>query len=196
MYQTVDLASKFSAVVVRDYKGEVLRQYDSRDLSALAFATKVAKTGEEFGCYTILEDLPYNNAFTQGMTKAVTRLQGVFIAVMHKQWDRVLFVEPSTWQRSFPGVARSPKGVSKAEGAKIRIEAARVHALDRGYTPPDLVSEYIASLPEGTRVLKKFTTPLEKNRTDYVDAFLMNVWASQYTFEELLDLSGVQRPSV
>ena len=95
----------------------------------------------------------------------------------------------------FPGVQTGPKGLSKSMKDKARIEAARQHAEDRGYTAPDLIAEYVQSLPPGTRVLKKHTGPLEKSMTDYVSAFLMSEWAlgvlNNEGREHLLDLQGV-----
>jgi hypothetical protein len=127
------------------------------------------------------------------MVKPVLRLQGMLIHAL-KDFE-FYFINPSTWQRDYPGVARSPKGLTKVEGAKARIEAARVEAQALGYHAPDLVQQYIDSLPEGAKILKKNTAPLEKNMTDYVDAFLMNDWLQRHK-DDYKTLSGVQAPMI
>lgn len=177
MIQSVDLAAKFSAVVLRDLGGEVLDQFDSRDQSHFEFAARIARVARRDDCQlTLIEDVPYGIT-SQAMVKPVLTLHGVLMAYLHPVLENVLWVDPSRWMRDFPGVQRAPKGLTKSESDKARIEAARQHAEDRGYLPPDLVGEYIASLPEGTRILKKHTNPLEKSQTDYVSAFLISEWA-------------------
>lgn len=190
---TVDLASKFSASCVRDGSG-VLREFDSSGKTAFQFALELAKAAEEFQPDLILiEDVPYGIS-SQAMVKPVLRLQGILLLALHRFMDKILFVNPSTWQKEYPGVARAPKGLSKAQAEAYRIEAARAAAAERGYTPPDLVAAYVASLPEGTKVLKKHTNPLVKQMTDYVDAFLMSDWAYNLgSFEAVArQPSGVQ----
>jgi hypothetical protein len=194
---SVDLASKFSAACVND-EAEVRREFDSSGMSALQFAMKLSRTADEFDVDLILiEDVPYGIS-SQAMVKPVLRLQGILLLALHRHFSKILFVNPSTWQKEYPGVARAPKGMSKAEGEKFRIEAARKAAEERGYSPPDLVAQYVASLPEGTKVLKKHTNPLEKIQTDYVDAFLMSDWALTLgSFEAVANQpSGVQRPII
>ena len=94
--------------------------------------------------------------------------------------------------KDFPGTQQAiTKGLSKAAADKERIETARIHAERLGYTPPDLVSEYVASLPTGTRVLKKNTAILEKSMTDYVSAFLMSEFSRPFSFEDLAARPGV-----
>jgi hypothetical protein len=182
MIQIVDLAAKFSAGMLRTTDGEILDQFDSRDLSPMAFAAVIARNALREDCeLTLIEDVPFNKAYTQAMTKPVTRFQGIIIAMWFKTFDDVLWVTPSTWMSMFPGVQTVPKeiGRSMTKGQKDawRIEAARKHAEERGYTPPDLVSEYRLTVPAGKRPLRKFEIPLEKNMTDYVSAFLMSEWA-------------------
>jgi hypothetical protein len=191
---TVDLASKFSAVNVRDSQRGVLCEFDSSGKSAFEFAVAIAKAAEEFQPDLILiEDVPYGIS-SQAMVKPVLRLQGVLLLALHRWVSKTLFVNPSTWQKEYPGVARAPKGLSKAQAEASRIEAARVAAAERGYAPPDLVAAYVASLPDGAKVLKKHTNPLVKQMTDYVDAFLMADWAINLgSFEAVASQpSGVQ----
>lgn len=179
MFQVVDLASKFSAVILRDLGGEVLDQFDSRDQSPFEFAARIAQNARREDCLvTLIEDVPYGIS-SQYMVKPALNLQGVIMAFCHPVIEDVLWVSPSRWMADFPGVQRVPKELQlKGKAADdYRIEAAAQHARKRGYTPPDLVQQYIDSLPEGTKVLKKHTTPLSKNMTDYVSAFLMSEWA-------------------
>lgn len=176
MIQTVDLASKFSATMVRDRAGKIHSQFDSSGKSSIEFSIMVAADADRFDVeLTVIEDVPYGIS-SQAMTKPVTRLQGVLIRDLAHRLDRVVFLNPSTWQKRFPGVSR---GVSKnkTEAAKEKIEAARAHAERLGYAPPDLVAAYVAQCEaDGVKVLKKHTNPLEKSMTDYTDAFLMTDW--------------------
>lgn len=177
MIQVVDLASRFSAGQLRGIDGEVLDQFDSRGKTPFAFAAEIARNARRDDCeLTLIEDLPYGIS-SQAQTKPVTRFQGVIMAYSHPVLDNVLWLNPSTWMGMFPGVQRAPKGMSKSAGDKHRIEVARAYAEERGYAPPDLVAEYAASLPEGTKVLVKHTAPLAKSMTDYVSAFLIGEWA-------------------
>jgi hypothetical protein len=185
---TVDLASKFSAVCVMDEGGGVLCEFDSGGVSPIDFVDQIVDTAVAFGVsLLVIEDVPPNNKFTQYMTKPVTRLQGVIIYPLAKNdlLSSTVFVNPSEWQRTYDGVSRGTP--------EDRIEAARVAALALGYTPPDLVAPYIASLPEGKRPLKKMTKPLEKQMTDYIDAFLIARWALTFdTYEQLTESKNVQ----
>lgn len=196
-FLTVDLASKFSAAMLRDGQGQVHWQGDSSDSSAhewvgtlSTLAKGVLSKGHEL--HILVEDVPYGIS-NQAMVKPVLRLQGMLIQALGEA--EFYFINPSTWQKDYPGVARSPKGMSKADGARARIEAARIEAMQLGYHAPDLVQAYIDSLPEGTKVLKKHTNPLEKNMTDYVDAFLMNDWLQRHV-DDYKTLSGVQPPMI
>ncbi len=189
MIQVVDLASRFSAVVVRVEGGEVYDQFDSRDMTHVQFAARIARTAKECRL-TVVEDVPYGIS-SQAMVKPVLRLQGILIGYQHTTLDRLLFLAPATWMSKFPGVQRAPKGYSKTEAEKYRIEQARTHAERLGYTPPDLVQQYIDSLPEGAKVLKKNTAPLEKNMTDYVSAFLMSEFVLSMPEEDFRGLQGV-----
>lgn len=171
MRLTVDLAAKFSAYNVMDSNYEVHREGDSRGKSAFQFVEELVSAVVDFEPDLILvEDVPYGIS-SQAMVKPVLRLQGILIHALGQidALDHTIFVNPSTWQKEYKGVARGP--------ALDRIEAARFHADFMGYQPPNLVAEHIAALPEGKRVLKKDTNPLEKTMTDYIDAFLMARWS-------------------
>ena len=191
MIQTVDLAARFSACMIRTRDGEVHSQFDSRGKTPFEFAAECARWARKPEVeLVVIEDVPYGIS-SQAMVKPVLKYQGIFLAVMHPVLDKVLFCVPSTWMKAFPGTQRAPKGLSKSESDKYRIEQARQHAEELGYQPPDLVQEYISSLPEGTKVLKKHTDPLEKSMTDYVSAFLMNEFVRRHTAEEFRALQGV-----
>lgn len=189
----IDLASRFSAVNIRiesDGANVDYQEFDSRDKSAIQFCGEVAEesayTRRDLEHWVVAEDVPYGVS-GQGQIKNILRLQGILINELSAfgLLDKTVFVNPSTWQRSYPGVSRGP--------AAGRIEAARVAALALGYEPPDLVNRYILNLPAGTKVLKKNTNPLAKNMTDYIDSRLMVEWASKFnSFEELTSVSGVQ----
>lgn len=184
---TVDLASKFSAYMVTEPGGQVIVQGDSRDETAFSFVAVLRQAAD--GCdLVIVEDVPYGIS-NQSMVKPVLRLQGALLHAFSDILDTVVFVNPSTWQRKYPGVARGDKA--------DREEAARSHAEDLGYAPPDLVQEHIDGLPEGAKVLKKHTNPLKKAMTDYVDAFLMSDWARSFpSVDDLRAQSGVQPPNI
>lgn len=190
-YLTVDLASKFSAAVLRDETGQVRWQGDSSGKSPKVWVLDLARVahgildkGEEIKI--LVEDVPYGIS-SQAMTKPVTRLQGMLILALDVDF---YFINPSSWQKDYPGVARAPKGMSKTEGAKYRIEAARIEAQRLGYHAPDLVQQWQDTHPD-LKPLKKYTAPLEKNMTDYVDAFLMNDWLQRHQ-DDYTTLSGVQ----
>lgn len=188
---TVDLASKFSALCVQDERGQVLHQADSRGKTASDFADEIAITAERFDVWLILiEDVPYGIS-SQAMVKPVLRLQGIIIkALIDKNLlGLALFINPSSWQKTYEGVSRGKQ--------PEREEAARLAALSFGYSPPDLIGQYTATLPEGAKVLKKNTNPLAKTMTDYIDAYLMGRFVlRQGQFGDLAKLSGVQPPSI
>lgn len=188
---TVDLASKFSALCVQDERGRVLHQADSRGKSATEFADEIALTAERFDVWLILiEDVPYGIS-SQAMVKPVLRLQGIIIKALADKnlLGLTLFINPQSWQKTF--------GINPRDKQPVREEHARLQALEFGYEPPDLIGQYAASLPEGTKVLKKHTNPLAKTMTDYIDAFLMGRFVlRQGLFGDITKLSGVQPPSV
>jgi hypothetical protein len=194
MKLTVDLAAKFSAAMVVDLSGKVLCEFDSSSLSPIDFVEQCAQTAVDYEITeAIFEDVP-NGVTGQGQVKPPFRLQGIVIDQMARvdRLDITFFLDPSMWQKMFPGVGRRPKGTTKTEGDKVRYAAARAAALELGYTPPSLVQNYIDSLPAGTRVLKKNTDSLYKTETDYIDAYLMAVWANTFdTPEELRALMDV-----
>lgn len=196
LYLTVDLASKFSAAVLADDSGQVRWEADSAGLSAKEWVEKIAELVAQIAprhdIKILVEDVPYGIS-NQAMVKPVLRLQGMLIHALGNV--EFHFINPSTWQKEYPGVGRAPKGMTKTEGDKYRIAKAAEYALELGYEAPNLVQRYIDTLPEGTKVLKKNTAPLEKGMTDYVDAYLMADWLIRHR-EDYTTLSGVQAPII
>lgn len=197
MILAVDLASKFSAAILRDDSGGVDRQFDSRDKTALAFCQEVAQAAVKADLI-VIEDVPYGIS-NQAMVKPVLRLQGAITAYLTALGavDRTLFLVPSVWMKDYPGVQLVPKGYAKAAADTYRIEQARMYAEKYGYAPPDLVADYLAVCEaSGKKVLKKNTGPLAKSQTDYVSAFLMSEYVRPFTMDELLAKPGAQRASL
>lgn len=187
MIQSVDLAAKFSAVVLRDRNGEVHGQYDSRELTPFQFAARIGRTARECEM-TVVEDVPYGIS-NQAMVKPALRFQGLIMLACNATIEDLYFCAPATWMRDFDGVQRAPKGLTKSESDKYRIETAAKHAKERGYEPPDLVQQYIDANP-GKKILKKDTGPLAKSMTDYVSAFLMSEFVIKRTREQVIALQG------
>lgn len=191
-YLTVDLASKFSAAVLRDDTSQVRWQGDSGGISPKAWVNTIAEVAHRLEAqghevHILVEDVPYGVS-SQAMTKPVTRLQGMLMMALDRDF---YFINPSTWMKDYEGVSRAPKGMTKAESLVYRDAKALEHAQRLGYNPPDLVQSYVNSLPEGTKVLKKNTNPLVKSMTDYVMAFLINDWLVRHK-DEYTTLTGVQ----
>lgn len=193
MFLTVDLASKMSAAILRDETLQVRWQGDSLGLTAFEWVRRLQKVADTAKPEHILvEDVPYGVS-SQAMTKPVTRLQGALMLALEDH--EFYFINPSTWMKDYDGVARAPKGLTKTESLKYRDQKAREHAERLGYTPPDLVQQYIDSQPEGTKILKKNTAPYAKSTTDYVMAFLINDWLVRHK-DEYTTLVGVQPPLI
>lgn len=123
--------------------------------------------GDKIPEVLIVEDLPHglNNA---SLIKDVSRMQGRIVQRMveHKALDRVLFVQPNTWQ--------SALGVNR----KTPQETEEV-ALALGFEPPtDLLTryEYLYRDLKGSE-RQKIRERCKKVRSDYVDAFLIYAFA-------------------
>ena len=182
---SVDLAAKFSAVVLRGAGGGVTAQFDSRDKRPLQFLREIADMALVYEVdMIVVEDVPYGIS-NQSMIKPVLRLQGALCAYLTAMrcLDRTWFVSPSLWMKDFSGVQLVPKGYTKAAADTYRIEQARMYPERGGYSPPDLVSEYEKNCQGlGKKILKKDTNPLAKSMTDYVSAWLMSEWALGHDF--------------
>jgi hypothetical protein len=186
--QVVDLAALFSATVLREEGGGVRAQYDSRDQSAFAFAARIARTALDPECEaTFIEDVPKNPRYTQVMTKPVFKLQGIIMAFGNQSLDRVFMVNPSTWMTKFPGVQRVPADIAArmttTQKDRWREAKAAEYARELGYEAPDLISDWQAKNPT-LKPLKKYTNVLDKNRTDYVSAFLMSEYLRDFQLSE------------
>lgn len=187
MYLSVDLASKFSAAILREAGGKILWQGDSAGKSPREWVQELARVAHGAGDVKILvEDVPYG-VKSQAMTKPVLRLQGMLILALDVDFH---FINPATWMKDYEGVARAPKGMSKSEGLKYRNAKALEHARELGYEPPDLISEWQKKNPD-LKPLAKYTNDLKKSQTDYVMAFLINDWLVRHK-HEYTTLSGVQ----
>lgn len=196
MFQAVDLAAKFSAVIVRDRSGEVLDQFDSRGISPFAFCAKIARTAKSCE-FTLAEGLPYG-LDGQNQILPPGRLQGVLMMACNQTIDDFRFIDPARWMREFEGVAPGHyrgKGLSKYQVGKLRVAKMAEHAKERGYEPPNLVAEWQAQNPD-LKPLKKYIETYEKNMTDYVAAFLISEFALSYTKEDLFALQGVDFPII
>jgi hypothetical protein len=167
----LDLAAKFSAAVVLDDGGEVIDQFDSWGISALAFLDKIVNwmTYSQTRVKLVIEDVPYGIG-NQKMIKSVLRLQGFLQGLLVTEIPRdrledVYYVLPSTWQRCFEGVWRGGKEGAEAAAKTFHYEA------------PDLLVEYADRLPAKGPMRTKALADLRKIKTDYNDAFLIAEWA-------------------
>lgn len=186
MILTVDLASKFSAAIVRGTDGQIHCEVDSLNRDPREFAKMLADLGRLYEVrYIIVEDVPYGIS-QQFMVKPVLRLQGrVIQAFEDAGLPSPLFVAPATWQRAM--------GVFKKRGTKPAEQAAITAAVaaERGYTPPDLLQVHAAEIPEKGPERTKIRSLLKKSSTDYVDAFLISEWA-RWVIEEEFDFLSIQ----
>lgn len=201
---TLDLAAKFSAAAVLDEHGTVTERWDSFDISPIGFIEKtVGWVLKRDAQLFLVEDLPPHVPPSQ-VTTTVCRLQGAFILEAAKVGilERMLFVQPDTWQQHFPGVGKGwhPK-VDKQPRTRItpeeRYAAARAAAEDCGYIPPMLAAEYVLDrATDGQRVLKSKIKELEKQETDHIDAFLMGRWVLDLGEDAIRQLRTVTEPSL
>ncbi len=106
----------------------------------------------------IVEDLPHGVVPTK-ITKHVVRMQGRILEKMYQYdcLDRVLFLPPATWERSFKGVWRKgPNGLKEV-------------AEQASYQLPEEI-DYTKYHKEERRICHKVAS-------DYHSAYLMSVWA-------------------
>lgn len=163
----VDLAARFSAVVIRDDDGKVQYQWDSYGYTHTQFTKKLIEKiemlDEFFEVIVVIEDLPQrvpwstiskNVATLQGRIKHEARAAGVN--------KLIYWVPPTMWQR--------PIGVFR-KGIEVEAEVAK----ELGYEPPDLLAE--RNLVEGTRGQSTAIKEALKQKTDYIAAFLISEWA-------------------
>lgn len=158
----VDLAAKYSAacLMTDDYK--VLHEVDSWGISEDDFLFELCRpfTWSPVPDVMVVEDLPHGLNYST-LIKTVCRLQGRLYAQMQSPWkngDKVMFLSPAEWRRTYDGMGRGT-------GPKIVVEVAARY----GYAPPaDLLSR---AKGNGGK------TVADKVATDYCSAYLIARWA-------------------
>lgn len=169
----VDLAAKLSAVCILSPEGEVMDEFSSFQISTGEFILQLVHRslaslddlGEEAAISVIaIEGIPHGMKFI-GMVSKTLRLQGRILQALDRfsLMEKVLFVPPALWQRTFPGVWR--------QGPEAVIPAAKELL---GYDPPDTGWE---SLHHQARQDGK------KAMTDYCAARLIAEWCKN-VYEE------------
>lgn len=184
----VDLAARFSAAVQLDPYGKVIRQWDSTACkNEDEFLTQVAMSSG----LIMVEDLPQGLSRFDSIMKHVARMQGILIEKMSpSNLHRLIFVPPGVWQRHYPALFRQKPAVYAQ------------FALDNyAYVPPDVMAQHLARglIPEHGPERQKARNAAKKIMTDYVDAFLIAVWAIEVGRETgdhkaaMLACNGVQK---
>jgi hypothetical protein len=174
----VDLAAKYSAACLMDEAGAVLDQFDSWGRTETQFiemcATPWFLTHDEPPTVMVVEDLPHRLPFA-ALVKQVCRIQGRLIEHMDSlgAGDKVLFVPPAQWRKTYPGLERGT-------GPDAVVPVAE----KLGYTPPDL----------SARTGKGAKATARKVTTDYCAAFLIARWAiNQHQQHGTFDAAGTSR---
>lgn len=162
----VDLAAKYSAACLMDDDYNVLKQFDSWQVTEEQFIYLCAADwlwcwgDEEPPEVMVVEDLPHGLRYST-LVKTVLRLQGRFVQAMHEmphgQTEDILFAAPAEWRRTFPGLERG-----------TGPEAVVPVAAGLGYTPPDLTARTVG---KGAKAIAR------KVQTDYCSAYLIARWA-------------------
>lgn len=190
MIQAVDFATRFSAVILRDRNGEVHGQFDSRDMSPFAFVAKIARTAKECEL-TVIEDVPKGSMH---QTDRTYRYQGVLMMACNQTLDNLFFLDPARWMWAFDGVKAlgkaEAKGMTKPQILAKRNENMLAHAVRLGYSPPNLVQEWVDANPD-KKLYATNRNALLKSMTDYVAAFLISEFVISMPREELVVLQGV-----
>lgn len=181
----VDLAAKFSAVVVTD-NYEVQYQWDSWQKPESQFigycASLFLGMGAPIPDVLVVEDLP---ARVPWMTtvKDVCRLQGRIVERMdgYDAIEKILFVQPATWQEHFK--------IKRGSGPEIVVPVAA----EFGYAAPPLEHRCAVSARTG-RPLAAETATAKKVATDYCAAYLIGRWAEdQYGKHKTFDAVRTSR---
>lgn len=184
---TVDLASRFSAVCVMDELGIVREQFDSWGKTSFAFLSEIVNCALLHNVDSvIIEDVPYGLS-KQFMIKPVLRLQGAVMLALDLAGllEQTVFLNPSTWQRTFEGVYKG-----KEAGA---LAAASLF----GYSPPDMLLIHDSEIPAHGKDRARVRAQLKKASTDYVDAFLIAKFTLTFSgVPEMLGKPGMQAPSI
>ncbi len=186
MYLGVDLAANLSAALLLDVDGQVIDQWDSWGVPVWEFCRETVHRASRHKAILMVEDLPYGLS-RQAQIKPPIRAQGMMIAHAALQGiiPQTLFIAPATWQRDYPGVWKGGK-----EGAAAAAELL-------GYTPPDLLTQYVDTIPalgkEHAKERSKIRAQLKKLSTDYTDAYLIAEFTRRKSIDgTLTTLQGVQ----
>lgn len=135
----------------------------------------------------IIEEMPHGVMYGEGVKNTI-RFQGRIVERMsqYDQLDKILFLQPMTWQMDLGLRGTKPK--EQAEFAKTL-----------GYVPPDLISIYADTFnslhgPDRSKVRGK----LKKLMEDEVSAFLIWAWATgkwgrDGTFDDIKSAQRYQR---
>lgn len=192
VFQTVDLAARFSACTVLGSGGELVTEWCSLDMSEAQVVDNILST---FVTHRpdvlVIEDIPHQMRFDT-ITKATARMQGrildrVWYVAGQRGLDKVLFIPPSLWQRSW----------GKDSGLwRAKPEVYAQFAKDTyGYEPPDLLElcrHRYEDLHHKERQDER--NALKKLMTDYVDSYLIAQWARRTWAERgTVDVKSSQR---
>jgi hypothetical protein len=182
----IDLASKQSAWNLMQADGQVYAQGDSYGINESHFVNRLIDTAVDSDVAAIvIEDLPHRLPFAS-LVKTVCRMQGriVQLADDNRVLDRIIFIPPALWQRTFDGVWRGKEVGALAAANKL------------GYEPPDLLANDPRFELEGLhgKPRAKVRNAAKKSQSDYVDAFLISTWAQNTWAEQAtLDVKSTQR---
>jgi len=185
---SVDLAARYSAALKINYslppypsEAKVVSGWDSWHPTEMEFVHQICSPFDPANYVDtppqvmLIEDLPHGLKFA-ALVKRVCRIQGRIAEVMEQygQRDKILFVPPALWQRSYKRVADE-----KWPDAVVPV------AQRNFYTPPNLVEEGMKAVE---RNLAK------KVMTDYCAAYLIGIWGlDQLEKHGTFDVDGTQR---
>lgn len=183
----VDLAARYSAAVRINYtlppypaEMRVTSSWDSWKPTEMEFVHQTCsffnpRYGFKVPEVMLIEDLPHGLKFA-ALVKRVCRLQGRIVELMEQYGhrDKILFVPPALWQRSYKRVADE-----KWPDAVVPVAARH------GYRAPELVKE-------GMKAVERNTA--KKVMTDYCAAYLIGYWGlDQLEKHGTFDVDGTQR---
>jgi hypothetical protein len=185
---SVDLAARYSAAMKinftqRPYPPElrVVSSWNSWKFTEMEFVHLICSPFDpmRFDSHPpevmLIEDLPHGLKFA-ALVKRVCRIQGRIVELMEQygQRDKILFVPPALWQRSY-------KRVADEKWPEAVVSVSHRH----GYTAPNL-------LEEGMKYAEK--TMAKKVMTDYCAAYLIGYWGlDQLDKHGTFDVDGTQR---
>lgn len=184
----VDLAARYSAALKINFtespypsEARVVCGWDSWKPTEMEFVHDIcnpfdpARFDSSAPKVMLIEDLPHGLKFA-ALVKRVCRIQGRIAEVMEQfgQRDKILFVPPALWQRSYK---RLPD--EKWPDAVVPVAERRF------YQPPNKVEE-------GMKAAER--TIARKVMTDYCAAYLIGMWGlDQLETHGTFDIDGTQR---